>query len=197
MLDFCIRDELETKAPRCMAVRDPLLLEVTNFSGDPITLDAKWHPKIEEFGTRQLLFGRKLYIDRNDFSEDPPPKFKRLVPGGIIRLRYAFILRCDEVVKDESGEIVCLRVTYFPESRSGSDTSGLKPKGVIQFVAESNAIPIEIRDYEHLFLAKNPRASTWQESLNSNSMAVANGFVEKAVIDSSRPRWQFERLLTS
>ena len=194
LLDFCIRDELETKAPRCMAVRDPLLLEVTNFSGDPIRLDANWHPKIEDFGTRQLYFGRKLYIDRDDFSEDPPPKFKRLVPGGIIRLRYAFILRCDEVVKDESGEIVCLRATYFPESRSGSDTSGLKPKGVIQFVAESNAIPIEIRDYEHLFLTKSPKASTWQESLNSNSMAVANGFVEKAVIDSSRPRWQFERL---
>lgn len=194
LLDFCIRSELEEKAPRCMVVRDPLLLEVTNFSGEDLSLTANWHPKLAEFGMRELVFGRKIYIDRADFSEDPPPKYKRLIPGGMVRLRYAFIVRCDEIVKDDAGKIICLKVTYFPDSRSGNDTSGLKPKGVIQFVAENNALPIEIRDYEHLFLSKTPSSSTWFESLNSNSMTVSNAVVERAVFARSEQHWQFERL---
>lgn len=194
LLDFCIRSELEEKAPRCMVVRDPLLLEVTNFSGEDLSLTANWHPKLEEFGTRELVFDRKIYIDRADFSEDPPPKYKRLTLGGLVRLRYAFIVRCDEVVKDDAGKIICLKVTYFPDSRSGNDTSGLKPKGVIQFVAENNALPIEVRDYEHLFLSKTPSSSTWFESVNSNSMTVSNAVVERAVFARSEQHWQFERL---
>lgn len=194
LLDFCIRSDLEEKAPRCMVVRDPLLLEVTNFLGEDIRLRANWHPKLTEFGMRELVFGRKIYIDQTDFSEDPSPKYKRLVPGGIVRLRYAFIVRCDEVVKDDIGKIICLKVTYFPDSRSGNDTSGLKPKGVIQFIAENNALPIEIRDYEHLFLSKTPSSSTWQDSLNSNSMAVSNALAERAIFARSEQHWQFERM---
>ena len=156
LLDYCIRDNLEWTTPRGMAVRDPLRVEITNYSGQEIDLVANWHARNSDIGHRNFSFGRSIFIERSDFNENPPPKYKRLVPGGLVRLRYGFIIRCDEVVRDADGSVVLLRAHYFPNSKSGEDTSGLKPKGVIQFVSEPNAREVEIRDYNHLFSVKSP-----------------------------------------
>ena len=103
------------------------------------------------------MFGRELFIERSDFSDDPPKKFKRLSPGAMIRLRYAYIIRCDEVERNDSGDIQAIRATYFPDSRSGNDTSGLKPKGVIHYVAASNALGVQVRSFGHLFRTPDPK----------------------------------------
>lgn len=194
LLDFCIRATLENTVRRCMVVQDPLPVEITNFEGHDLMLAARWHPKSEDLGERNIVFGREVFIDRSDFAETASPGFKRLTLGGIVRLRYAFIIQCDEVVKDENGRIVKLKARYFPDSRSGQDSSGLKPKGVIQFVAQSNARPVETRDYEHLFVEKRPSAKDWITSLNSTSRIVHHGLIERAAIETSSKHFQFERL---
>ena len=119
-------------------------------------LSATWHPQRADLGTRQLTFGRTLYIERDDFAKVPPPKYKRLVAGGMVRLRNGFIIRCDEVIEDANGAVVELRCSYVPESKSGSDTSGLKPKGVIHWTSAGSAVAAEFRLYEHLFNDPNP-----------------------------------------
>jgi glutaminyl-tRNA synthetase len=152
LLEFCIRKDLEATAPRGMAVVDPLPVRITNYRNDAEErLSAAWHPQRPDMGAKTLTFGPLVYIERDDFAKVPPPKYKRLVPGGIVRLRNGFIIRCDEVIEDGSGNVKELRCSYVPESRSGSDTSGLKPKGTIHWVSAGNAVPAEFRLYEHLF----------------------------------------------
>jgi glutaminyl-tRNA synthetase len=141
LLEFCIRQDLEDTAPRGMAVLDPLLVTLTNYAGEGERLEAPWHPQQPELGSRELPFGRSLYIERDDFAEVPPKQYKRLSPGELVRLRYGYIIRCDEVVKDSAGSVVELRCSYVPESRSGADTSGLKPRGVIHWVDADAACP--------------------------------------------------------
>ncbi len=194
LLDYCVRNDLEKDSRRVMAVRNPIKVEITNFEGENLELEAPWHPKNPEWGTRKLGFGRYIYIDASDFSDDPPPKFKRLVPGGVVRLRYAFIIRCDEVVKDESGDVVLIRAHYFPDSRSGQDTSGIRPKGVIQFVSQANAVEIELRDYEKLFNVRIPGKGELKDELNENSMTRYSGALEQAAVDADFKIYQFERL---
>ena len=194
LLDFCVRNELEDTSPRAMAVLDPLPVEITNFEGSEIELEAGWHPKNDELGNRTLTFGSTIYIDRSDFAEQPPPKFRRLTLGGLVRLRYAFIIRCDEVVKDSTGRITGLKATYFPESRSGQDKSGLKPKGVIQFVSSSNAESVLVRLYDRLFTVVNPTLASVEDALNENSLVEKKAFVERAAIDAGYERLQFERV---
>ena len=194
LLDYCIRDNLEWTTPRGMAIRDPLRVEITNYSGQEIDLVANWHARNSDIGHRNLSFGRSIFIERTDFSENPPPKYKRLVPGGLVRLRYGFIIRCDEVVRDADGSVVLIRAHYFPNSKSGEDTSGLKPKGVIQFVSEPNAREVEIRDYNHLFTVKSPGRDSLEEELNPQSLKISKGFVEKAIVEHEEPRFQFERI---
>ena len=195
LLDFCVRNTLENTTRRAMAVKRPLEVEITNFEGDDVGLPAPWHPKNLELGERTLTFGRTIYIDRDDFALDPPPKFKRLVPGGIVRLRYAFIIECLDVEKDEQGTVSKVFAKYYPTSRSGADTSGLKPKGVIQFVASNNAHSVEMHDYDRLFSVPTPHRERFDEELNPHSHVVHHGFVEKAVIAvSDSHSFQFERL---
>lgn len=195
LLDFCIRNTLEQTTRRAMAVKQPLAVEITNFEGDDLELSAAWHPKNLALGHRTLTFGRTIYIDRDDFALDPPPKFKRLVPGGIVRLRYAFIIECLEVERDEHGAVTKIFAKYVPSSKSGADASGLKPKGVIQFVATNNALNVEMHDYDRLFSVPTPRREHFAEELNSQSHVVHQGFVEKAVIAvPESTSFQFERL---
>ena len=193
LLDFCVRQELEKTTPRGMAVLDPLPVVITNFEGDDEILEAAWHPQQADLGTRSLSFGRELLIERDDFEEDPPKKYKRLSPGEMVRLRYAYIIRCDEVVKDDDGNVTEIRATYFPESKSGADTSGLKPKGVVHFVSVKNAESAKINLFEHLFTTKIPGRAALADELNGSSLTVAEGVVERAIAESTSERFQFER----
>ena len=140
-----------------------------------------------------LPFGGRLYIERDDFAEVPPKKWKRLAPGAMVRLRYGFIIRCDDVIKDEDGTVIELRCTYFPDSRSGQDTSGLKPNGVVHWVAADTAVAVEVREYNRLFKVPAPKAASFMEDLNEDSLRVHHGYVEPALAAHEASRWQFER----
>jgi len=193
LLEFCIRQDLEAAAPRGMAVLDPLKVRLSNYHGDEELMTAPWHPQQPEFGEKQMPFGPELFIEREDFAEDPPPKYKRLVPGGLVRLRYGFILQCDEVIKDDAGRVVELVCRYFPESRSGADSSGLKPKGTIHWVAAHSAVPVTLRLYDRLFTVPQPSGDRLAEDINPDSLELRQGFVEPAVVASEAAQFQFER----
>ena len=150
-LEFCARNDLEQTAPRAMAVLDPLPVTLTNYEGEGETLSGPWHPQKPEMGGREFTFSDRLYIEREDFSDNPPRKYRRLTPGGMVRLRYGYIIECEEVLRDAAGEVCELKCRYVPESKSGSDTSGLKPKGVIHWLDAGSAVPAEIRNFERLF----------------------------------------------
>ena len=193
LLEFCVRRDLES-APRGMAVLDPLRVVLTNYGPDSESLPAAWHPQNADLGGREMTFSEALYIDRDDFSETPPPKYRRLTPGGMVRLRYGYIIICDEVVKDAAGAVVELRCRFVPESKSGSDTSGLKPKGVIHWVDAGTARPASVRLYERLFTEANPSSANYLEVLNPDSLRTMDGLVEPAVVASAERAFQFERV---
>ncbi len=192
LLEFCIRKDLEHNAPRGMGVLEPLRVVLTNLA-DSYTLQGPWHMQNPELGGRELSFGNTLLIEASDFSEDPPGKWKRLSPGGMVRLRYAFIIRCDEVIKDEQGTVVQLNCSYFPDSRSGQDTSGLKPKGVIHWVDANAGVPMQVRDYRRLFKVPQPKADTFIDDIDPNSLQTFSAVIEPAVIHSDAQQFQFER----
>ena len=176
-----------------MGVLKPLPVTITNYDGPGEMLEAAWHPQNESLGKRQLTFSQRLYIEQDDFSIDPPKGFKRLSPGGMVRLRYGFIIECEEVVSDDSGSVVELRCRYFPDSRSGSDTSGLKPKGVIHWVDAATAAPVEVRLYQQLFSDPVPDLSDVGAALNPDSEETLSAFVEAAVAAADMDAFQFER----
>lgn len=193
LFDFCVRKDLEADAHRAMCVLDPLKVILTNWEGeDTDALTAPWHPR-QEYGTRVMPFGKELYIERSDFEEVRPPKYKRLSPGEMVRLRMAFIIRCDEVIKDANGEITELHCTYFPESRSGQDKSGLKPKGVVHWVSAGQGIDCEVRLYENLFLERRPDTSDLAAALNPDSFHNKNAIIEPAAVQGQMLHFQFER----
>ena len=195
LLDFCARQALEDTAPRGMAVLDPLPVTIVNYPRDEDeTLEAPWHGKRPEMGTRAITFGRSLAIEREDFMEEPPRKFRRLSPGGLVRLRHGYVVRCDEVVRDDAGEVVELRCTYFPESKSGSDTSGLKPKGVVHWVSRQSGRAAVVRVYDRLFSVPAPAPDRMEEELNPASLEVAEAIVEPALVAADAERFQFERV---
>jgi len=194
LLEFCIRQDLEATAPRGMAVLDPLKVTLRNYEGAGETLTAPWHPQAPDLGVRALPFGGSLYIERDDFMEDPPKDFKRLTPGGLVRLRYAYIIRCDELVRDADGTVRELICSYVPESKSGSDTSGLKPKGVIHWVDAEAARPVRVRLYDRLFRVPAPKSASLAEDFNADSLTERQAFIEPAMAGSSEVRFQFERL---
>ena len=193
LLEFCVRQELEATAPRAMAVLDPVRVVLTNHEGDGESLTAPWHPQQPDQGHREMTFSSTLYIERDDFMESPPRKYRRLTPGGMVRLRYGYIIVCEEVVKGADGEIEELRCRYVPESKSGSDTSGLKPKGVIHWVDAHTAVAAEVRLFERLFNDPNPGADNFVEALNPTSLLIADARVEPAIVASEATSMQFER----
>ena len=192
LLDFCIRKDLESSAPRGMGVLEPLKVVLTNFQDD-IELEGPWHAQNADLGSRKLPFSRELWIEQSDFSENPPGKWKRLSPGAIVRLRYAFIIRCDEVEYDGDGNVAQLKCTYFPDSKSGEDTSGLKPKGVVHWVDAKQSVAVEVRDYDRLFNVPSPSAKTFIDDINMQSLTTLHAMVEPAIIALDDQHFQFER----
>lgn len=193
LLEFCVRQDLESKSPRGMGVLEPLKVTISNYEGDGETLQAPWHPQQPDLGEREIPFSGELMIEQEDFSEDPPRKFKRLSPGEMVRLRYAYIIRCDEVIKDADGKVIELRCTYFPESKSGSDTSGLKPKGVIHWADAREAVPVRVRRYQHLFTDTEPDLTDLDAALNPASVVESQALIEPAMANAPDGRFQFER----
>ena len=191
LLEFCIREELNRTTHRVMAVLDeqPLKLVITNYEeGREEIMRIENNPEDPASGERDVPFSREVLIERDDFIENPPKKFFRLFPGGMVRLKGAYIIKCDEVVKDDAGEIIELRCTYIPESRSGSDTSGLTVKGTIHWVSAAHAVEAEVRLYDRLFSVENPAAdeADFKDLLNPNSLQTVRAFVEPALIDATR-----------
>jgi len=156
LLEHCIREDLKLKAPRMMGVLQPLKIIITNYPEDETEiLKAENNPENPEMGHREMIFSREIYIEKEDFMEDPPKKFFRLAPGKEVRLKYAYIIRCDEVIKDsETGDVVELRCSYDPDTKSGSDSSGKKVKGTLHWVSKEESVPARVRLYDHLFLEK-------------------------------------------
>ena len=198
LLEFFIREDLNKKAQRRFAVLDPLKVVITNYPEDQVEwLETDNNPEDEHAGKRQLAFSRELYIERDDFMENPPPKYFRLSPGSMVRLKSAFIIKCDSVVKDDSGNITALHCTYFPESRSGQDTSGLKTQGVIHWLSASNAKQAEVRLYDRLFRVEDPAAEEdFKQTINPDSLhIVENAMIEPALAEvSTGETFQFTRL---
>ena len=196
-LESCIREDLDAHAPRRLAVLDPLKVTLTNLPGDaPAALEFTNHPKDEARGTRRAPFGAELYIEREDFAETPPPKFRRLVPGGEVRLRNSYVIRCDEVLKDATGEVVELRCSVDADTL-GKKPEGRKVKGVIHWVSAAHSLPAEVRLYELLFSEANPAAATDFESVvNPDSLSVlGEARVEPALGEAAvGDTFQFERM---
>ncbi len=197
LLEFCIREDLNKTALRRMAVLEPLKVEITNFESDKTEwLETENNPEDPETGHRKIAFSREIFIEQDDFMENPPEKYFRLFPGGMVRLKSAFIIRCDEVVKNADGSIEKLRCTYFPESRSGQDKSGLKVKGVIHFV-NSDAKTAEVRLYDRLFKVEDPAAEEdFLQTINPDSLKILkNALVEPALFEAAPgDKFQFTRL---
>ena len=198
LLENCIREDLDPKAPRRMAVLRPLKVVVTNYPEDRVEdLTAANHPKDEGMGVRTLKLTREIYIDREDFREEANKKYKRLVLGGEVRLRNAYVIRCDEVIKDEHGEIVELRCTYDPQTL-GANPEGRKVRGVIHWVSAAVGLPAEVRLYDRLFSRPDPDADKerdFLEFLNPESLlTLTDAVVEPALADAAvGERFQFER----
>jgi glutaminyl-tRNA synthetase len=179
-------------------VLNPLKVVITNYpEGQTEQLDAVNNPEDESAGTRQVPFSRELYIERDDFMEDPPKKFFRLAPGREVRLRYAYFITCKEVVKDEAGAIVELRCTYDPETRGGDAPDGRRPKATLHWVSATHGLPAEVRVYNHLFTRPDPGAEgDVLADLNPESLEVLEGaVVERSLAETpSGQTVQFERL---
>ena len=183
MLEFSIREHLNRTAQRRMAVLRPLKVVIENYpEGQSEELEAVNHPEDASAGTRRLRFGRELFIERDDFMENPPKKFFRLAPGREVRLRYAYFITCREVVKDAAGEVVELRCTYDPATRGGNAPDGRKVKATLHWVSAADAVPAEVRLYNPLFLRPDPNAANFAADLNPQSLEViADARVEPAL----------------
>jgi len=198
MLEDCVRNDLNEKAPRRMAVLHPLKVVITNYDENEETLSVANHPQNEAMGRRELPFSKEVYIDQNDFAEVPPPKFKRLIPGGEVRLRSAYVIRCDEVIKDGQGKVIELRCTYDKDTL-GKKPEGRKVKGVIHWVSALHAVPAEIRLYDRLFNHPTPDNSKdgkdYIEHLNPDSLlTLTQCYLETNLSDAAAGEtFQFER----
>jgi glutaminyl-tRNA synthetase len=197
LLEFCVREHLNKVAVRRMVVFDPLKIIITNYDKPVELLQGEDNPEDQNSGNREIPFGRELYIEREDFMENPPKKFFRLFPGGMVRLKSAYIIRCDEAVKDADGNITELRCTYIPESRSGHDTSGINVKGTLHWVEVSNAITAEVRLYDRLFKAEDPSSEEgdFKDYINPDSLqTITTAYAEPALKNARiNERYQFLR----
>ncbi len=200
LLEFCCREHLNAVTPRCMAVLDPIKLVIEDYPEDrEEVFDLPLHPEDPSHGSRPVPFCRELYIERDDFREDPPKKYHRLAPGAEVRLRYAYYVTCREVSKDAAGNVVELRCTHDPASRGGSSPDGRKVKGTIHWVSARHAVPVEARLYEHLFTRDNPNATgpgeTFTDFVNPDSLRTVTARAEPYLAGLPvGTRVQFERL---
>ena len=200
LLEFCVREHLNAIAPRTMAVLDPIKVVIENYpEGQVEWFDMPFSQDGSVEGSRKVPFSRELYIERDDFREDPPKKFHRLFPGSEVRLRYAYYVTCKDVIKDADGNIVELRCTYDPESKGGATPDGRKIKGTIHWVSVPHAVSAEVRLYEHLFTSptpgNTPEGVEFTDLLNPDSMRVVTAQVEPALAEfPAGSRVQFERL---
>jgi glutaminyl-tRNA synthetase len=199
-LEHAVREDLNARAPRVMAVLDPLPLVIENYPEDRVEeIEAVNNPEDESAGTRKVPFSRVLYIEREDFREDPPKKFFRLAPGREVRLRYAYLVKCTSIAKDESGNVTEVRCTYDPETRGGSPPDGRKVKATLHWVSAAHARPAEVRLYDRLFTRENPddveEGEDFTASLNPDSLKVVSGARVEPGLESASPGdfFQFER----
>jgi glutaminyl-tRNA synthetase len=197
-LEDCLREDLNKRSQRVMAVLRPLKLVIENYPDDRVEeLDAVNNPEDEAMGMRKVPFSKVLYIEADDFRENPPKKYFRLSPGSEVRLRYAYIVKCTGVVKDEkTGEITEVRCTYDPETRSGSAQSGRRVKGTIHWVSAQHAVQAEVRLYDRLFNVEDPGGEEWLSHINPASLVVLKDCKLEPSVRSAKPqdRFQFERL---
>jgi len=191
-LEYAIRNDLNPKVPRVMCVLDPLKVTITNYNGKE-EIEASYYPHdVPKEGSRKLPFSKEIYINRDDFAQNPPKGYYRLTPEQPVRLRYAYIIRCKEIIKDDQGNIIEIKAEYYPNSKSGEDSSGIKVKSAIQWVEAESAKAVELRVYDRLFQSENPQGI---EDINPNSLQIIqNALIEPAVI-TQKPdiRFQFER----
>ena len=199
LLEFMVREDLNKKANRYMGVLDPLKVVITNYPEDKTEeFDAKNNPEDESAGTRKVSFNKTIYIERDDFMEDAPKKFFRLKPGGEVRLRYAYFIKCEEIIKNDAGEVIELRCTYDPESRGGQSPDGRKVKGTIHWVDSQTCIDAEVRLYDRLFTKENPDDLEENESyvdyLNPDSLNIITAKLERSLAEAKTgDTVQFER----
>ena len=195
VLEFSIREVLNKTALRRMAVLKPLKVVIENYEGPGEELEAINHPDDPAAGTRQIKFGPEIYIEQDDFMENPPKKFFRLSPGTEVRLRYAYFATCKSVIKDAAGNVTELRCTYDPATRGGNAPDGRKVKATIHWVSAEHSVPAEVRLYNPLFTKPEPDVANFAAELNPNSLEVLNGArLEPALIaDNSPEAVQFER----
>lgn len=186
-LEACIREYLNLHAERAMAVLKPLKVTITNYPEDTTEqVDFEINPNEEQKRTRKVDFGKHLFIDADDFSLNPPPKYFRLKKDGYVRLKSAYIIKCDEVITDENGEVVELLCSYIPESKSGNDTSGIKVKGVVQWVNAQTGFDVEIRQYGYLLNDEEYPGQDFSERMNKDSVKIFNGKVEPYVFSNDK-----------
>lgn len=200
-LEDCLREDLNKRVQRVMGVLRPLKVVIDNYPDDLVEeMDAQNNPEDASAGTRKVPFAKVLYIEREDFMEDPPKKFFRLSPGREVRLRNAYFITCTDVIKDAQGNVVELRCTYDPATRGGDSPDGRKVKATLHWVSAAHALPVEVRLYDHLFSSEDPddvpEGGDWRDNLNPNSLEIIQqAFVEPSVKGASAgTRYQFERL---
>jgi glutaminyl-tRNA synthetase len=201
LLEMCVREHLNRTAPRAMAVLRPLKVVITNYpGGETEEFEAVNNPEDAAAGTRKVPFGRELWIEREDFMENPPAKFYRLAPGREIRLRYAYFIKCQDVVKDAAGNVVELRCTFDPATKGGDSPDGRKVKATLHWVSTAHAVDAEVRLYNTLFtvrdLASVPEGEDWKTRLNPKSLEVLKAAKLEPSLMAAKPesRWQFERM---
>ena len=202
LLEYCLREDLNLRAPRRMAVLNPLKLVITNYPEDRSELfEAINNPEDDSMGVRQVPFSREIYIERDDFMEDPPRRFYRLAPGREVRLRYACLITCTDVIKDADGNVTEVHCTYDPDSRGGNAPDGRRVQGTIHWVSAAHAEPLEVRVYDNLFTDPSPASAAddagqdFTDLINPDSLRVVTAWAEPAVADASPgDRYQFERL---
>lgn len=200
LLEFCLREDLNKRAERRMAVLNPLKVVITNYPEAQVEeLEAINNPEDESAGKRMVPFSREIYIEQDDFMENPPKKYFRLAPGQEVRLRYAYFVKCNEVVKDAQGNVVELRCTYDPASRGGNSPDGRKVQGTIHWVSAQHAVKAEIRLFDRLFAKADPddvpEGVDWKSSINPESLKVIEGLLEPSLKSVKHlDKFQFERL---
>lgn len=200
LLEHCLKEDLNRKSQRLLGVINPLKVVIENFPDNKTDeLDAVNNPEDETMGKRKIHFAKIIYIEKEDFMENPPGKFFRLSPGKEVRLRYAYFITCKEVIKNEGGEIIELRCTYDPESRGGQSPDGRKVKGTLHWVSAEHAVEAEIRLYDRLFVKENPYESEeggdFLSNLNPGSLKSVKGYVEPYIKGAKQgEKFQFERL---